>query len=156
MSVALLKSVALSAGFALLMIGGMFRSGRVVWAALLANAVPLAALCLSLWMFDVPFNVLTVCVLLVALGVIVDDTIQIIYAMRGDEMVRNSIEYSIVLTSLAIASSFLLLWLSAMPATQQFALQITMVIVVAVVSDLFLLPFLLGSYESPIRHRYIG
>ena len=57
----------------------LFRSLRALLSALVANAVPLMLVCGTVWLIGNPLNLVTVFVFLVALGVIVDDSIHILF-----------------------------------------------------------------------------
>jgi predicted RND superfamily exporter protein len=75
----LLRSLAWSVALIFGAILVLFRSARTVISVLLANAVPLMLVCGAVWLIGNPLNLVTVFVFLVALGVIVDDSIHILF-----------------------------------------------------------------------------
>lgn len=144
-----MSSLATSLGLSLLIIFGsillMFRSVRSLFAALLANAVPLLLVVGVVWLLGDPLNLVTAFVFLVALGVIVDDTIHILYWHQGGEsLAGSSIEFSVVLSTIMLCTGLLLCQLSDFPTTRQFALYFALALTGAVSSDLTLLPLLLN------------
>ena len=64
----------------------LFRSARSFVATVAANAAPLLIVCVAIWWRGEPLNLVTAFVFLVALGVIVDDTIHILYRHRLGEL----------------------------------------------------------------------
>ena len=136
-------SVAIIFGVILL----LFRSLRILVASAVANALPLATILAVVWWSGDPLNLVTAFVFLVALGVIVDDTIHILYRDRhGENISGSSIEYSVVLSTMMLCLGLLLCAFSDFPTTRQFALYCALALGGAVISDLTVLPALL-------RHR---
>jgi len=135
-------SVALIFGAILL----VFRSWRALFGAMLANAAPLLLVCGAVWLVGSPLNLVTVFVFLVALGVIVDDSIHILFwRATGDSLSGSSIEFSVLLSSVVLCLGLLLWQLSAFPTTRQFAAYCALAIVAAVISNLSVLPLFLRS-----------
>jgi hypothetical protein len=143
-----LSSLTGSLSFSVLIIFGaitlLFRSARFVLAALIANAIPLLMVFGGVWLVGDPLNLVTAFVFLVALGVIVDDTIHILYRhQRGGEVAGSSIEFSVVLSTIMLCLGLLLCQLSDFPTTRLFAMYCALALTGAVFSDLTLLPALL-------------
>jgi predicted RND superfamily exporter protein len=135
-------SVALIFGAILL----VFRSLRVLLGTMLANAVPLMLVCGAVWLIGNPLNLVTVFVFLVALGVIVDDSIHILFwRAAGDSVSGSSIEFSVVLSTVILSLGLLLCQLSDFPTTRQFAAYCVVAPIGAVVSNVSVLPLMLGS-----------
>ena len=135
-------------GFSLVIIFGaifiIFRSAYALFAALLANAVPLLIVVGIVWLLGDPLNLVTAFVFLVALGVIVDDTIHILYChRRGARLSGSSIEFSVLLSTIMLCTGLLLCQLSDFPTTRQFAHYFALALTAAVSSNLTLLPLLL-------------
>lgn len=128
----------------------LFRSWRVMLAALAANAVPVAALCGLIWALGTPMNILTAFVFLATLGVIVDDTIHILYyRSTGGALAGSSIEYSVLITTAASCFALAVCYLSHFDGIRQFAGYSAVAFALAAVSDLTVLPYLLQtSYHS--------
>lgn len=135
-------SVALIFGAILL----VFRSLRALLSAMLANAVPLLLVCGAVWLIGNPLNLVTIFVFLVALGIIVDDSIHILFwRASGDSLSGSSIEFSVLLSTVILCLGLLLWQLSDFPTTRQFAAYCALAIVAAVISNLSVLPLFLRS-----------
>lgn len=125
----------------------LFRSWKVVLAALAANAVPIAMLCGLIWALGTPINILTAFVFLIVLGVVVDDTIHILYhRSKQSVLAGSSIEYSVLLTTGASCCGFALCYLSNFEGIRQFAGFSAIAFALAVISDLTVLPYLLRNH----------
>jgi predicted RND superfamily exporter protein len=139
-------SVALIFGSILL----VFRSLRALLGAVLANAVPLMLVCAAVWFVGSPLNLVTAFVFLVALGVIVDDSIHILFwRAAGDSVSGSSIEFSVLLSTLIFCLGLLLCQLSEFPTTRQFSAYCALALVAAVISNLSVLPLLLRARQPP-------
>ena len=124
----------------------LFRSVRTLLSALLANAVPLMIVCGAVWVIGNPLNLVTVFVFLVALGIIVDDSIHILFwRASGDPVSGSSIEFSVLLSTFMLCLGLLLCQLSAFPTTRLFAAYCALALVAAVISNLTVLPQLLRN-----------
>lgn len=124
----------------------VFRSLRATIGAMLANSVPLLLVCGAVWLVGSPLNLVTVFVFLVALGVIVDDSIHILFwRASGDPLSGSSIEFSVLLSTAILCLGLLLWQLSAFPTTRQFAAYCALALIAAVVSNLSVLPFFLRA-----------
>ena len=154
-------SLGLSVGIIFGVVFLLFRSLRVLFAALIANALPLLAIFAVIWLVDDPLNLVTAFVFLVSLGVIVDDTIHILWRYReaqndGEAVSGSAIEYSVILSTVMLCLGLALCQLSDFQTTRQFALYCTLALAGAVVSDLTVLPALLryrGSKQSARSFR---
>jgi len=146
LSQALAWSVVLIFGAILL----VFRSPRAVVSTMLANSVPLALVCGAIWLVGNPLNLVTLFVFLVALGVIVDDSIHILFwRAAGDLLGGSSIEFSVLLSTALLCLGLLVWQLSDFPTTRQFAGYCALALAGAVISNLTVLPFLLGRPKRP-------
>jgi predicted RND superfamily exporter protein len=140
----LLESLASSAALIFGAILALFRSWRAIVSALLANTVPLAVVCGAVWLIGNPLNLVTVFVFLIALGVIVDDAIHILFVgAAGDRLAGSSIEFSVILSTLMLCLGLGLCQFSAFPTTRQFAAYCALALATAVVSNLTVLPLVL-------------
>ncbi len=141
LSLALAWSVALIFGAILL----VFRSPRAVFSTMLANAVPLAIVCGAVWLIGDPLNLVTLFVFLVALGVMVDDSIHILFWRTDVAPVGgSSIEFSVLLSTALLCLGLLVWQFSDFPTTRQFAGYCALALGGAVFSNLTVLPYLLG------------
>jgi predicted RND superfamily exporter protein len=141
LSQALAWSVVLIFGAMLL----VFRSPRIVFSTMLASVVPLGIVCGAIWLVGDPLNLVTLFVFLVALGVIVDDSIHILFRRASGGFVGgSSIEFSVLLSTALLCLGLLVWQLSDFPTTRQFAGYCALAIGAAVISNLTVLPYLLG------------
>ena len=129
----------------------LFRSLRALLASLLANAVPLMLVCGVVWLIGNPLNLVTVFVFLVALGVIVDDSIHILFwRASGDAVSGSSIEFSVLLSTFTLCLGLLLCQLSDFPTTRLFSAYCALALLGAVISNLTVLPLLLRQPLSKL------
>lgn len=140
----LLRSLGWSAALIFGAILWLFGSLRALTSALLANTVPLMLVCGAVWLIGNPLNLVTVFVFLVALGVIVDDAIHILFvSAAGDRLAGSSIEFSVILSTLMLCLGLGLCQFSGFPTTRQFAAYCALALGAAVVSNLTVLPLVL-------------
>jgi predicted RND superfamily exporter protein len=145
----LLRSLGLSGALILGVLLVVFRSPRAVFAAMVANVVPLSAVCAAVWAIGTPLNLVTVFVFLVALGVIVDDAIHLLFARAsGDRLAGSSLEFSVLLSTAMLCLGLLLCQVSDFPTTREFAAYCVLALMTAVLSNLTLLPLLWRTSES--------
>lgn len=145
----LLRSLGVSAALIFGAVLLVFGSARALLSTMLANAVPLLLVCGMVWLIGSPLNLVTIFVFLVALGVIVDDSIHILFwRAAGDAVSGSSIEFSVILSTLILCIGLLLCQLSDFPTTRQFAGYSALAITAAVVSNLTVLPLLLRAPQS--------
>lgn len=141
----LLRSLVWSAGVIFVALLLVFWSIRAMLAAMVTNAVPLMLVCGAVWLIGSPLNLVTVFVFLVALGIIVDDSIHILFwRASGDRVSGSSIEFSVLLSTFILCLGLLLCELSDFPTTRQFASYCVIALTAAVISNLTVLPMLLG------------
>jgi predicted RND superfamily exporter protein len=143
-----MESLLRSLGWSIALIFGailvLFRSVRAVFSALLANSVPLMLVCGCVWLIGYPLNLVTVFVFLVALGIIVDDSIHILFwRTAGDAVSGSSIEFSVLLSTFMLCLGLLLCQLSDFATTRLFASYCAIALLGAVISNLTVLPQLL-------------
>jgi len=147
----LLRSLGWSVALIFGAIAILFRSLRALLASLLANAVPLMLVCGVVWLIGSPLNLVTVFVFLVALGVIVDDSIHILFWRASGEAVSgSSIEFSVLLSTFMLCLGLLLCQLSDFPTTRLFSAYCALALLGAVISNLTVLPLLLRQPLSRV------
>jgi len=150
-----MESLLRSLGWSVTLIFGaimlLFRSLRALLASLLASAVPLMLVCGVVWLIGNPLNLVTVFVFLVALGVIVDDSIHILFwRASGDAVSGSNIEFSVLLSTFILCLGLLLCQLSDFPTTRLFAAYCALALLGAVISNLTVLPLILRQPLSRI------
>jgi hypothetical protein len=88
-------------------------------------------------------------VFLVALGVIVDDAIHILFSRSsGDRLSGSSLEFSVLLSTAMLCLGLLLCQVSDFPTTREFAGYCALALIAAVLSNLTLLPLLSGNRQG--------
>jgi len=113
------------------------------------NIIPLASIILIFVIFDLHINMLTAITGVVSIGLIVDDTIHVFY--RKTVLKQHKVEelgFGIVATTTILFVSFISFTLSDFTPTATFGLIAAIVFVVALVSDLSMLPYLLKLFSK--------
>lgn len=112
----------------------------------LINLAPLlAALCL-LFYFQIPFNSLSVFILSILVGLCLDDSIYMVTTGQKEPL---KVVYPIIVTTLVIVAGTMAFLFSSFSWLQPFAWIFTISFIVALISDIFVLPILLiHSHES--------
>jgi len=142
------RSLLWSLGLILVTIAVTFRSVRAFSAAALVNCLPLLFLCALMWLTSAPFNLVTALVFVVALGIVVDDTVHILFELRDrGRLSESSTVFSIVLSTTLLCLGLLLCQLSGFETTRAFGAHMTAVLIAAVICDLALLPRVLGRWR---------
>ena len=126
-------------------------SSRLVLAALLPNALPVALVFVLLVALGIPVDVGTAMTAAIALGIAVDDTRHLLYAWRHEGLSRaaRGTARAILLSSLVIAAGFLAIAPSPFLPTRSFGLLCAAAMFGALVGDLILLPACLRALRCP-------
>jgi len=151
----LARSLALAGAVIFVTLVVAFRSVRLGIASLAPNALPLLAVVAWLVAADRPLQFTSVTVLVVALGIAVDDTIHVLSAFRrlrdgGEDPVRaargavRQVGPAVVVTTALLVAGFGTLLTSALPNVRLFGGLACLAFVVALIGDLLLLPSLLS------------
>ncbi len=155
-----LYSVAGVSLFLLLLFIGMFRSWRLVFVALLVNALPLAITLGMMGLLGLKINIATALIGGITLGIVVDDTIHLLnrinhFINQGlaiTQAIENAVAHvgkSIVNTTMIIAGGFACLATSSFLPSAQFGIFVTLAITIALLLDLYLAPLMLKAlYRS--------
>jgi len=128
-----------------LLLFAMLRSGRILGLALLANFIPLLITAGAMVVLDIAVNSINLFVASVLLGVIVDDTIHLLYAYRasGDmALALAEVKPALWITSVTVALAFAALWISQIVPVVQFGLLSFIAVASAYLCDTCLLPVL--------------
>ncbi len=124
----------------------IFRHIRVVIAALAANLIPLLLTVGVMVALDMAVNSFNIFVAAVMLGVIVDDTIHILYAWRQSENIDQALAQvgsALWITSVTVTLAFLSLAVSSFVPVIQFGVLAAVAVSSAYVCDVYLLPCLM-------------
>jgi uncharacterized protein len=139
----LLRSLLVSALFIILIISFLTMSLTKTLLSVIVNCVPLAFMVLILVAFGVDMNITTSISLVICLGLIVDDTIQILYRRVRLREPLGELGFGILTTSMLVTGGFLTFLISNSRPSQIFGLICATVFIIAAVSDMTLLPWLL-------------
>lgn len=150
------QGLLLSFAFIMGIVFFLFRSFKIVLISLLPNFMPLLVLGGIMGWFGISMKISTAVLFTIAFGIAVDDTIHFLAQLRVQlkkglpmsEAVRNAFVLSgkpIVITSIILCSGFLVLSLSSFMATRLIGLLTATVMVVALLSDLLLLPTMFNT-----------
>ncbi|MEO0471709.1 MAG: efflux RND transporter permease subunit [Bacteroidota bacterium] len=141
-------------GLVALLMGFIFRSFRMVWMSLVPNLMPLVLIAGLMGLCNIGLKMSTAVIFTIAFGIAVDDTIHFLSRLKT-EMVKSSDLQSalkttylstgraIVITSLILIGGFGVLMFSQFQTTYITGFFISLALVFAVFSDLFLLPVLI-------------
>lgn len=149
------KSFSAAIVLIVMLLGAAMRSWRRILLALPANGVPVV-LTLGLMGFTgIPLDVATATIATVILGLVVDDTVHMLrpYPGRGTcasmKMAADRAGGTLLMTSIVLASGFLVLGLAAIRSVAWFGFLTSFAVAAAILADLLLLPALCRLF---IRH----
>ena len=175
----LLRNLFTSLGLAILLISAfmaiMFSSWRMVIMSLTPNMIPLIFTAAFMGFADIPIKASTILVFSIAFGISVDNTIHFLAKYRQELKATNwNIGQSVILalketgvsmlyTSVVLFFGFGIFTLSSFGGTVAMGILVSLTLLVAVTSNLILLPSLLlglqrltttHSFEEPLLHIY--
>ena len=134
------------------------RSIRLGLIALIPNIFPIIFTIGLLGIIDIPLDLSNIMIASIAIGIIGNDTIHFLYnyskdknstAVQNIRSVYNSISSPIFSTSIIVAAGFFILSFSNFVPTKYFGILAGVLVIVALLSDLLLLPALLLLFEKP-------
>ncbi len=143
--------------------GGIFKSFKMVVITLIPNVLPLVMVGGVMGYLGIDLKVSTSIIFTIAFGIAVDDTIHYVSKLKMELDKGRTLVYAIkrttistgkaiVLTSLILISGFFALIFSDFASTYYIGLLVSLTLVFAVLSDLFLLPVIfLGFVKSGKR-----
>ena len=129
-----------------LVLFSIIRSFNVLVSACIANLLPLVIMAGAMAMLEIPVNSINLFVASVMLGVIVDDTIHLLYAWNKTGSIEHAMQEvkpALWITTLTIVLAFTSLLFSSLRPVLQFGLLSIIAVTIAYLCDVFLLPFLL-------------
>lgn len=147
-----------------LIIGILYKSFKFVLISLITNVLPLLVIAGIMGYAGLSLKLSTTIVFTIAFGIAVDDTIHFLSKLRIELRKGSSMLYAIkttyfsagkaiVLTSLVLCGGFLILAMSSFLGTFYLGLLVSITLMMAVVSDLFLLPALLVLTTKPAQRK---
>jgi predicted RND superfamily exporter protein len=158
----------LSTGFILicLIIGVIFRSLRAAIISLLPNLFPLLGVAAILGFGGIPLKTSTAIIFTIGFGIAVDDTIHFLSRLRIELGLKKPFEQSLkqtflgtgkamALTTVVLVAGFLPLLASNFLATFYMGLLLCVLLILALLGDLFLLPVLLMLFPGKLKKQFL-
>lgn len=165
----LIKNLFISLSLAIVLIASfmavMFGSGRMALISLVPNLIPLILTASLMGYFGIPLKPSTILIFSIAFGISVDDTIHFLAKYRQELVDTNwSIRTSVVLaiketgvsmfyTSIILFFGFSIFSASEFGGTVALGVLVSLTLLVAMFSNLILLPVLLLSLEKRLTRR---
>jgi len=134
-----------------LVLASIIRSVKVLLSACLANILPLIIMAGAMAVLEIPVNSINLFVISVMLGVIVDDTIHLLYVWKKTGSVdhsMNEVKAALWITSLTIVLAFTSLLFSSLRPVTQFGLLSIIAVIIAYLCDVYMLPILLINKKA--------
>ena len=167
----LITNLVVSLSLAILLIAlfmaWMFRSPQMIIISLLPNILPLLITAGLMGFFDIPIKPSTILVFSIAFGISVDDTIHFLAKYRQELMANNwrikpsvyaalrETGVSMFYTSIVLFFGFLTFTLSSFGGTIALGGLVSITLLLAMVSNLLLLPSLLLTFEKKIANKKV-
>lgn len=145
----------------------MFRSFRMILISIIPNMLPLLITAGLMGFFDIPIKPSTILVFSIAFGISVDDTIHFLAKYRQELIanewkIRKSVYaalretgVSMFYTSIVLFFGFLVFTVSSFGGTIALGGLVSVTLLLAMVSNLLLLPSLLLTFERKIANKKI-
>ena len=161
----LLTSLAIAIVIIAILMSILFRSWRMVIISLIPNFIPLLITAGIMGFFNIPIKPSTILVFSIAFGISVDDTIHFLAKYRQELKDRewdlklcviNALRetgVSMFYTSIVLFFGFSMFALSQFGGTQALGLLVSLTLLVAMLTNLALLPSLLMSLENKIATK---
>ncbi len=165
----MVQNLMISLVMALVLIAGLmallFNSARMVLVSLVPNIIPLIATAGLMGYLDIPIKPSTLLVFSIALGIAVDDAIHYLSKYRYELKTSNhNIKFSVlaaiqeagvsmIYTSVVLFCGFSLFVFSDFGGTQALGLLVSFTLLVAMFTNLLILPSLLLSFEKVMTTR---
>ncbi|WP_299709999.1 efflux RND transporter permease subunit [uncultured Tenacibaculum sp.] len=167
----LIKNLVISLSLAILLISifmaWMFRSPQMILISLIPNMLPLLITAGLMGFFDIPIKPSTILVFSIAFGISVDDTIHFLAKYRQELLANNwrikpavyaalrETGVSMFYTSIVLFFGFLVFTVSSFGGTIALGGLVSVTLLLAMVSNLLLLPSLLLSFERKIANQKV-
>ncbi|UAM98272.1 MMPL family transporter [Polaribacter litorisediminis] len=161
----LVVSLSLAIILIALFMAWMFRSPQMIVISLLPNMLPLLITAGLMGFFDIPIKPSTILVFSIAFGISVDDTIHFLAKYRQELIANNwrikpsvysalrETGVSMFYTSIVLFFGFLVFCLSSFGGTIALGGLVSITLLLAMVSNLLLLPSLLLTFEKKIANK---
>ena len=134
----------------------IFRSFKIALIAIIPNIISTLVVLGTMGWFNIPLDLMTITIAAIAMGIAVDDTIHFVHRFTEEatssssaealKATYSSIGYALLYTSFIITLGFSLLSFSDFVPSVMFGLLTGLAMLVALLTDLTLLPALLGRF----------
>ncbi len=167
----LIKNLVISLSLAIFLIAifmaWMFRSPQMILISLIPNILPLLITAGMMGFFDIPIKPSTILVFSIAFGISVDDTIHFLAKYRQELIVNRwkikpsvyaalrETGVSMFYTSIVLFFGFLVFTLSSFGGTISLGGLVSATLLLAMISNLILLPSLLLTFERKIANKKV-
>jgi predicted RND superfamily exporter protein len=163
----LVFSLSLAIVLIALFMAWMFRSPQMIIISLLPNILPLLITAGLMGFFNIPIKPSTILVFSIAFGISVDDTIHFLAKYRQELLANNwkikpsvyaalrETGVSMFYTSIVLFFGFLVFTLSSFGGTIALGGLVSITLLLAMVSNLLLLPSLLLTFEKKIANKKV-
>ena len=163
----LVFSLSLAIFLIALFMAWMFRSPQMILISLIPNILPLLVTAGLMGFFDIPIKPSTILVFSIAFGISVDDTIHFLAKYRQELIANNwtvkpsvykalrETGVSMFYTSIVLFFGFLVFTLSSFGGTIALGGLVSITLLLAMVSNLILLPSLLLTFEKKIANKKV-
>lgn len=167
----LIKNLVISLSLAIILISifmaWMFRSPQMILISLMPNMLPLLITGGLMGFLDIPIKPSTILVFSIAFGISVDDTIHFLAKYRQELLANNwkikpavyaalkETGVSMFYTSIVLFFGFLVFTISSFGGTIALGGLVSVTLLLAMVSNLLLLPSLLLSFEKKIANKKV-
>lgn len=137
----LFRSLLISSLVIILIFIALSGSFLIALVSVLANVIPLGAMVLIFVFWGLDLNILTSLICVICLGMMVDDTIHILYRKIRLKSTVGELSKSMITTSLILFGGFAIYGLSSFEPTRSFGLTCSVIFLLTMVSDLVLIPW---------------
>jgi len=161
----LVQSVIIAFIIIALLMGMLFTSFKMIIVSLIPNVIPLLITCGLMGHFGIPLKPSTILVYSIAFGISVDDTIHFLTKFRHalkdtklsvSEVLSITIKemgQSMIYTSIVLFFGFIIFTFSNFQGTVSLGLLTSVTLIVAMFSNLFVLPALIMSFEKGLNPK---
>lgn len=152
----LLKGIATAIVVIGLILGIYFRSFKLIFISLIPNFIPLIVIAGIIGLAGISLNMTIAIIFTIVFGIAVDDTIHMVsHFMRKNGTYEEKLELTfthagnaLLITTVVVSIGFLLFLFSSFGATFYMGLFITLALVIALMTDLTVLPLLLKLWSK--------
>lgn len=161
----LVQSVILAFIIIAFLMGMLFTSFKMILVSLIPNTIPLVITCGLMGHFGIPLKPSTILVYSIAFGIAVDDTIHFLTKFRHELKMGNKsvdevlsitvreMSTSMIYTSVVLFFGFIIFTFSNFQGTVALGALTSITLLVAMFSNLFVLPALIQSFERGLNPK---